>query len=81
MSKKQQIQKNLKLSEELMEYLADNPYNSKEKNVSFVVFTQNDKELNKLNSNLINSLIEEGKHVIKAIQTSDKNHPWSFLQD
>lgn len=42
MSKKQQLEKNLQLSEELMEYLADNPSKSPTKkwgHVSFVVIT------------------------------------------
>lgn len=83
MSKNKQIEKNLKLSGELMDYLADNPSISDVKKwnkASFVVITQNDSELNRLNTKLINSLIEEGKKVIKAVQTSDKTNPWTFLQ-
>lgn len=83
MSKQQQLEKNLQLSEELMQFLADNPTLSptnKWGSVSFVVMTKDDKELNKLNSDLIDSLQEEGKKVVKAIQTLDKKSPWQFLQ-
>lgn len=83
MSKNKQIEKNLQLSGELMEYLADNPSQSPTKklgSVSFVVLTKNDVELNKLNSQLIDSLLDEGKKVVKALQTSDKKQPWTFLQ-
>lgn len=83
MSKNKQIEKNLHLSGELMKYLADNPSRSPTKkwgSVSFVVLTKNDDELNKLNGQLINSLLDEGKKVVKAIQTSNKKQPWTFLQ-
>lgn len=83
MSKNKQIEKNLQLSGKLMEYLADNPSQSPTKkwgSVSFVVLTKNDDELNKLNSQLIDSLLDEGKKVVKAIQTLNKKQPWTFLQ-
>lgn len=83
MSKNKQIEKNLQLSGELMEYLADNPSQSPTKklgSVSFVVLTKNDNELNKLNNRLIDSLLNEGKKVVKAIQTLNKSQPWTFLQ-
>lgn len=83
MSKKQQLEKNLQLSEELMQFLADNPSLSPTKklgSVSYVVFTANDKELNKANDKLIDSLHKEGKSVVKAVQTLDKKSPWQFLQ-
>ncbi len=66
-----------------MEYLADNPSLSptnKWGSVSFVVITKNDEVLNKTNTELIESLHEEGKKVVKAIQTLDKKAPWQFLQ-
>jgi len=83
MSNKQQLEKNLQLSEKLMQYLADNPSDSptdKLGSVSFVVFTKNDNTLNEANLKLIDSLHEEGKKVVKAIQTLDKKAPWQFLQ-
>ena len=83
MSKQQQLEKNLQLSEELMEYLADNPSQfptKKSGSVSFIVITKDDKELNKLNIRLIDSLRDEGKKVMKAFQTLDKKQPWTFLQ-
>ena len=81
MSKHKQIEKNLQLSEKLMNYLADHPAESPTKkfgSVSFVILTKSDTELNRLNIQLIESLLSEGKKVVKALQTSDKNNPWTF---
>lgn len=83
MSTNQQLKKNLKLTENLMEYLADNPSDSpslKWGAVSFVIWSKDDSKLNNLNTKLIESLQEEGKKVVKAIQTQDKNEPWTFAQ-
>lgn len=80
MSKQQQVEKNLKLSEKLANYMVTHPdiLGKLPKKASYIVFSLKDKELNKLNSNLIDGLIEEGKKVIKAEETVDKNHPWKF---
>lgn len=83
MTKTKQIKKNLKLSEQLLNYLASNPTDAPGKkagNVSYVVISKDDKELNKLNYNLIVGLQDEGKTVIKAEQTQDKKQPWIFTQ-
>ena len=79
MPTKTQVTKNLKLSEKLLEYLANNPNASSEKNVSYIVISKEDNELNKLNMNLARSLIKEGKRVIKATETGDKHNPWKFI--
>ncbi len=78
MPTKTQVTKNLKLSEKLLEYLTKNPHASSEKNVSYIVISNEDSELNKLNMNLAQSLIKEGKKVIKALETKDDSMPWKF---
>lgn len=80
MIKKAQTKKNLELSEQLADYIVNNPGAVKDlpKNVSFVVFSSEDESLNKENEGLIKSVVAEGKKVIKAIQTKDKVHPWKF---
>ncbi|KKT67641.1 MAG: hypothetical protein UX25_C0037G0002 [Candidatus Woesebacteria bacterium GW2011_GWC2_45_9] len=80
MGKAKQLEKNIKLSEKLAEYIASTP--SAVKNIpagaSFVVFSSKDEELNKLNSKLVVSLKSEGKKVVKATEEKNKKTPWSF---
>lgn len=80
MSKKQQIDKNLKLSGELAQFLVENPYlfDKLPKNASFVVFSSKDNKLNKVNEKLLESLLDEGKEVVKVEETNDNNNPWKF---
>ena len=80
MSKKQQAMKNLDLSQKLAEYIANNPKAVKNvpKSSTFVAFSSSDNELNRKNEELIASLSEEGKKVVKAIQTTNKINPWKF---
>ena len=80
MTKKKQATKNLDLSQKLAEYIAGNPDTVKNlpKNSSFVVFSSADESLNEENQKLIDSVLAEGKKVIKAIQTKDKVNPWKF---
>lgn len=78
MSTKEQTDKNLQLSEELLEYLSKNPQKGKQENFSYVVFTTDNKVLNKANLRLVTSLVKEGKKVIKATKTNDKKSPWEF---
>lgn len=82
MSKQQQIEKNLKLSEKFADYMVEHPEVLEEfpRSASYVTFSFKDKELNKLNSKLIEGLVKEGKKVIKAFETNDKNNPWKFTQ-
>lgn len=81
MIKRQQIQKNLKLSIKLADYLAKNPNKESfmNKTVSYVFFSASDKELNKVNLKLAKSLANEGKTVIKAKETKDKKNPWLLI--
>lgn len=80
MSIKTQAQKNLKLSEKLADFLVSHPDVSKTlpDDASFVTFSAEDTQLNKTNEELIKELLEEGKHVVKAQETHNKQHPWEF---
>ncbi|MFZ5933187.1 MAG: DUF5647 family protein [Patescibacteria group bacterium] len=80
MGKAKQLEKNIKLSEKLSEYLASNPAAAKKvpKGASFVVFSFKDKELNRLNKELVKSLKHEGKKVVEAKEQDSKKEPWSF---
>jgi len=81
MGKTKQLEKNVKLSEKLAEYIASTP--SAIKNVptgaSFVVFSSKDEELNKLNYELAKSLKSQGKKVVKATEKKNKKRPWVFV--
>lgn len=78
MSKNLQVKKNLILIEKLFDYLAAKKKTSKG-GYSYVVFSKEDKALNKENEKLIAPLLKEGKKVIKATETGDKNNPWQFI--
>ncbi|MBU3978556.1 hypothetical protein KKE68_02520, partial [Patescibacteria group bacterium] len=80
MSTNKQTTKNIKLSHKLTMYLIKHPAVSKKLpfDASFVVYTKDDDELNKANDLLLQELIEEGKPVVKAKETNDKNNPWAF---
>ena len=80
MSKKQQIKKNLELSEKLANFLAKHPtfMTKTPENTSFVAFSSNDPGLNKMNMRLMESLLKEGRSVVKAQQTQNKQNPWKF---
>lgn len=80
MSSTKHAKKNIQLSHELVTYLMNHPDVSEKlpSNASFVVYTLKDKELNEENEKMIPGLIEEGKPVIKAKETNDKNNPWTF---
>lgn len=82
MSSNQQIKKNIELSGKLANYLAENPtfMDENSENTSYVAFSSRDDELNKLNTELLKSLLDEGRKVVKAEETKDKNNPWKFTQ-
>lgn len=79
MSKKQ-IEKNIQLSEKLANYLASNPRELAKTpdSASFVVFSAGDKGLNQLNEKLARNLANQGKNVIRAVETRDSKNPWSL---
>ena len=80
MGKMKQLEKNVVLSTKLAEYIASNPSATKgvPAGASFVVFSSSDDQLNKLNQELVKSLKNEGKKVIKAEENENKKQPWSF---
>lgn len=80
MTKKKQAIKNLDLSQKLAEYIASNPMAVKNlpKKSTFVVLSSVDHKLNVENQKLIDSVVAEGKKVIKVVQTKDKFNPWKF---
>ncbi len=74
-----QVNKNILLSEKLADFLVAHPsFVSKFGEVSFVIFTEDDAVFNKRNANLIKGLINEGKQVVKAKVTENKNDSWFF---
>ncbi len=77
MSKNLQARKNLVLIEKLFDYLSTKKKTSKG-GYSYVVFSKEDKALNKENEKLIEPLLKEGKKVVKATETGNENNPWLF---
>lgn len=78
MPTKVQIDKNLKLSEKLLEYLSKNPRLDDESEISYIIISNEDSQLNEINLNLAKSLIKEGKKVVKAFEPTSESAPWKF---
>lgn len=80
MSKKQSITKNIKLSDEILSYIQDNPEVAKKfpSNATIVVTKSDNENLNNINKKVLKSLQEEGKPVIKAEKTNSNKNPWTF---
>jgi hypothetical protein len=80
MSKKEQVNKNIDLSEKLADYLAKNPKEMDEmpKKVSFVAFSAKDTKLNEKNEEIVEKLLGEGQTVVKAQETKDSDKPWEL---
>lgn len=78
MSKKQQAEKNLKLSVKLADFIVDHP-NAIISDASVVPFSAGDQKLNRANEGLVEELLEEGKPVVKAQETKDSKTPWNFI--
>ena len=81
MTKAKQTTKNIKLSEKLASFIEENPSAVKDlpNDASFVFFSSKDKELNKVNSKLVDSLVGSGSKVVKAEETNNKKQPWRFI--
>ena len=83
MSKTKQATKNLKLTQKLLDHIVlhseDLPAFVTKKS-TYVVFSNTDKELNKMNAKLLIEMQAEGKNVIRAEETGDKANPWNFVQ-
>ena len=83
MSKKKQIEKNLKLTTKLAKYISDHPEATKKipSGTSYVAFSVKDKKLNALNAKLIKTLISKGQKVVKAIETSSKGWELNYISN
>ncbi len=81
MSKKQQLDKNMRLTAKLADFITSHPEVNKSipSGVSIVPFSASDDILNKMNEKLIPCLIEEGKKVVKAEETKNSKQPWKFI--
>ena len=80
MNKKTQAEKNLELMEKLTKFLLSHPEIDKKlpADASFVIISAEDKALNEVNDRLIPSLLEEGKHVVKAQEIKSNTNKWEF---
>lgn len=80
MTNLQQIKKNIRLSSKIAKYLISNPKEFKNfpKKVSIIPISINDKDLNEMNSKMIDALKSKGKNVIEAKETKNKSKPWQF---
>lgn len=80
MSKQAQIKSNMRLTEDLANYLVDHPgrTNNLPNDATYVVFTEKDTPLNRANEGLLRSLKGEEKPVIRAKKTGNINSPWEF---
>ncbi|MEK7502244.1 MAG: DUF5647 family protein [Patescibacteria group bacterium] len=79
MSKKKQTQKNIDLTQKLLDYLVSTPKLSKlPKDVSFVPFSKKDENLNKANEELLESLVKEEKPVVKAQEPKTSKGNWTI---
>ncbi len=81
MSKKQQLDKNMKLTVKLADFIVSHPkVNSNiPSGASIVPFSASDNILNMMNEKLIPGLKEEGKTVVKAKETKSTKEPWEFI--
>lgn len=82
MSKKEQVSKNVYLSQKLAEFFANHPdkLDDLPKGASYVTFSKSDKKLNAMNTRVVNKLIKEGRPVIKAEETKNKDNPFILVQ-
>ena len=72
--------KNIQLSEKLANFIVSSKQNVKKNATgdSYVVFSATDKTLNRMNKRLVDTLLKQGKKVIKAEETQDNKNPWKF---
>lgn len=82
MSKATQTSKNLALTQKFLNYLisAKDLPNYLSYSNTYIIFSADDQELNKLNTKLLEDVLAEGKNVIKVEETGNKKSPWSFVQ-
>jgi len=73
------IKMNIHLSAKLADFISKNPSLLKQySGYSYVVFTLSNTELNAFNEKITQELLEEGKKVVKAKKTNNKELPWEF---
>jgi len=77
MTKQYQAEKNIELSEELMNYLISKKIKARP-NYSYVIFVEGNDEFNTMNNKLVEGLIKEGRKVIKAEKTKNGRKRWIF---
>lgn len=80
MSNKVQTEKNIDLSQKLIEYLV-NGKNVPElpQDVSFVPFSKNDKKLNEANKELLESLSQQDKPLAIAEEPKSAKESWKII--
>jgi len=80
MTKKQIVAKNIQLSEKLANFIVKNKQSVKKISASdsYVVFSATDERLNRMNKKLVDTLVRQGKKVVKAEETQDNKNPWKF---
>ncbi len=80
MSKKKQLEKNILLSTKFTSYVENEPdvANKISSSSQYVVLSADDKELNEMNEGIIESLLKQGKKVIKVQETKNPKTPWKL---
>lgn len=79
MSKKQQTTKNIKLTYKLIQYLVNGKSVPElPQDVSFVPFSKNDKKLNQANEELLGSLYQKDKPVVRAEEPETNKGVWKL---
>ena len=81
MSKKKQLEKNINLSTKFTSYVENKPdFADKISSSSqYVILSADDKELNDMNESIIESLLKQGKKVVKVQETNNPKAPWKLL--
>lgn len=80
MSKKKQTEKNIDLTNKLIDYLVkgknvpDLP-----QDVSFVPFSSSDKKLNNANQELLENLSQKDKPIVIANEPKSNKEPWEII--
>lgn len=80
MSKKKQLEKNIKLSTKFTTYVENVPdvANKISSSSQYVILSADDKELNEMNKGIIESLLKQGKKVVKVQETKNPKIPWEL---
>lgn len=80
MSKKVQTEKNIDLTNKLIDYLVNGKnVPNLPQDVSFVPFSKDDRELNKANEELLKNISKEDKPVVRAQEPLNKKDSWQII--